>query len=185
MRKYLSIIACLSVSALTAELIGDVEFQFPPSIQEWTLVANENSFCPLENSQLKVYTHEEGNSLEFFVAVHALDNKTLDLEEEDREPLLQIKELVQVFIDEQLKAYLPDHKISLTQLDEENGKISIAWELSNTLRPVLYGLGLAFEEKGHLVVLQYMTTAIKTPENVKSWKQVLDQAKIVDLSTKP
>ncbi|HEX2582524.1 MAG TPA: hypothetical protein VHL30_00210 [Chlamydiales bacterium] len=179
MRKFYFIIACIFGGALTAETIGNVEFEFPPSTSDWVLLTDSNAYCPVEENsgdtiQIKIYTHKVGDALEFFTVANILEQEE---EEETEEEKFQTAEYAQRFVNDLLAAYFPNHRIAFTAFTEDENDGFLEWELNDGMQQIFYGLCRSLKVKEGAIVLSYMTTASKTLENSAVWREALYQAK--------
>ena len=195
--------ACLSVSPLLSETIGDVAFQFPPSNYEWRLLFSSDSFGNLfaeeedededfelypdtfewgetENdvSLAKLFTHREGDALELFAAMqYVIDNDDIDENEEGLDTL----ERAQKEVDQLLHSVLPNHRIVFLNFQDGENEGLIEWALNDGLQNLMHGYSRFFtqtEADGQKMVtlLGYLTTAVRTEYNRSLWTQVLSQA---------
>lgn len=177
--------ACLLGAQLSAETIGNVEFQFPPSKYEWRLFMDENFFqvhlapdeCigegmeeDCEDYEVKLFTHREGDAFELFMALQLSDSG----EDDDEEETLAT---AQKELDEAFNQYFPNHKLSLLQLTDRNDEGFIEWELRDLDCDLLHGYGRGFTKEGKNTSLFYFTTALRTEHNKALWTGILNDAR--------
>lgn len=177
--------ACLLGTQMSAENIGNVEFQFPPSNYEWRLLMDENFFQvhladdevlgegleeDYEDYKMKIFTHREGDALELFVALEV----TTDEEADGEESTLAS---AQKNLDEVFNQYFPHHRISLLQLTDMNGEGFAEWELTDSNYELFHCYARGLKKEGKTAALVYFTTALRTEHNKALWTQVLSDAK--------
>lgn len=177
--------ACLLGTQLSAETIGNVEFQFPPSNYEWKLLFDESFFQialgedevigeglqeDREDYKMKIFTHREGDALELFVALQV----ATDEEDDEEETSLAS---AQKNLDEAFNQYFPHHRISLIQLTDMNGEGFAEWELIDPNSELFHCYARGLKKEGKTAVLVYFSTALKTEHNRVLWTQVLNDAR--------
>ncbi len=170
--------ACLLGSALSAESIGDVEFQFPPSNYEWKLFIDhdfysefrkdEEEFSEESEALVKIFTHREGDALELFVAAQFQNND----EEDELDTLMS----AQKEIDESLNCFLPNHHWQLLSFEESKEEGFCEWELNDAFLDLVHGYSRVLQKDGITTVLFYLTTAVRTEYNRVIWSNILKQA---------
>ncbi len=191
MMKHLWIAAVSLISCqLTAETVGNVEFQFPPSNYEWKLFVDETFFIDDEDTfladdeeaeeetdHLKVFTHREGDALET-LAVMFISEEDLDEEEEELDTL----ELAQKNLNETFNRFFPNHQIIINALTDNGEDSFMDWELNDGTQDLMHGFLRAHTTKNEsgktqtVTLLNYSTTAPKSEYNQWLWKEFLSQA---------
>lgn len=182
MFKSLSLFAaCLIGSHLQAESIENTQFEFPSSHYDWNLLLDHTLDHLFEDEdddendtfQMKVYTHREGDALEFFFAVSVTCSADGDEEEE-----VDTREIVQSEINSLLNRFLPNHYLYVTNFSENHENGVFEWEFTDGSVDLVHGSSRgAFHtsqgvETSH--ILCYITTAQKTAENQKIWADFLE-----------
>src|SRR5277367_1222131 len=142
MRKFYFIIACMFCAGLAAGTTGSVEFHFPPSADDWILLTDTSAYCPPEKGDempfnVKIYTHKAGDALEFFIMASTFDEDDEDEDTED-EPF-QTAEYAQLFINDLLRVYFPNHRIAIANLKETSNEGFLEWELNDGVQQVFHG----------------------------------------------
>lgn len=189
MKKLGIVILALCGSFLSAEIIGNVEFQFPPSSYDWVLFNEYNigdaesedkhgddDSLPIHNLSYKIYTHKAGDALELFTAVWFPQD-----EEEEDDDESETAQMVETFLNEQMSAYFPNHRIKIARFDETKEGGFIEWEINDGVQAILHGLGrfLKVPSSGS-ALLNYSTTANKSEENGQLWTDTLYQAQVLE-----
>ena len=176
----------LLATRLGAETIGNVEFQFPPSIHEWKffvddrfysqIFAGEEGFSEDEKEEtsplVKVFTHREGDALEIFCAMQVAADEE-DEEDTDEETLASIQQ----DLNEHLNRLFPHHRVTLLSLTEWKDDGFCEWELHDGSVDLMHGYTRGFKKDNTFVVLSYLTTAARTEYNQALWTNVLNEAK--------
>lgn len=176
--------ACLFGSALSAETIGDVDFQFPPSPYNWVLLTDTSTYPPLEGGEkiplhIKMYTHKVGDVLEFFSATTLFDEEAEEEESEETEQF-HTSEFAQLFINDLLGNYFPNHRISITNISEEKDAGFLEWEIDDGVQLIFHGVCRYMRVNQKDYILNYTTMGSKTPQNIALWIDTLNQAKAID-----
>ncbi|MBI3508908.1 MAG: hypothetical protein HY069_04675 [Chlamydiia bacterium] len=168
---------------LSAENIGPLEVDFPPSQYAWKMLTqldqntrfdddeDDEDIDPNTVSIIKAYTHREGDALETFLAL-------LTKGKEDQETL-SLDALKKSFdIDEK---FLPNHDLQLKVIDNNKNNFLIEWEFTDGTVDLMHGYLRTFIQEGDFTyVLVYGTTAMKTDINRFVWANVLRQARIAE-----
>ncbi|MBX7067362.1 MAG: hypothetical protein K1X28_09035 [Parachlamydiales bacterium] len=173
--------ACLWGAHLSAESIGNVEFQFPASNYDWKVLMEKGSakafFAPEEDEeeccdcQFKLLTHREGDALEVVIAMqHPLDD-----DEKDDEP--DTLATFQEHLDENLNQYLPNHRLTLLQFEDFGDEAFLEYELNDGSVDVMHGYARYFRKGDSSTFILYLTTAVQTEYNRAVWTQVLNDAR--------
>jgi len=187
---------CLLGAPLAAETIGNVEFQFPPSRYEWKLLLDEqtlNDFVSFvdedesepyseneealeENLNLKIFTHREGDALELFIAMQAVDY--------DFENDVETLNIIQSEVDVALNQFFPNHKFIVHAYSENRDGGFIEWEINDGIQDIMHGYsrGLFVNENGvpRVTTLCYFTTARTTEHNRIMWAEMLSQVRFIE-----
>jgi hypothetical protein len=182
MKKFCILIAMFIANAVNAERIGDVEFEFPKSDQEWVLLTDSHSFTGLEEIKdsfhIKFFTHRNGDALELLTMVQMIEDNYVDAEEEE-EPF-QTAQFAEIFINDLLKETLPNHQINISKFKENRKEGFVEWEVSDGIQQVIHGISRLLNTKNNTILISYLTTAIKTEENTALWTDLLLKAKSID-----
>ncbi|MBU6384050.1 MAG: hypothetical protein KGQ49_05425 [Verrucomicrobia bacterium] len=180
MFKYVTIFAaCLLGSQLSADIIGDVEVQFPPSNYEWQVLIDQDyvkdlvPYCPTEEmGQFQVLTHREGDAFEIFIALQA----PVDEEEDEEDCESESLACCQQEINEQLNRYLPNHQFVLLNLNDSNNEGTLEYALYDRSVDLMHGYARHFQKDGTSIFLLYQTTALASEYNKAIWTRVLNEA---------
>ncbi len=185
--------ACLISGSLTAEIVGDVEVQFPPSNYEWrhfgdvpglTISWDDEEWIDDEEEEeecdaplLSYFTHREGDALEIFVSTQ------FETDEEESEGEEENLESAQNEIDQILNQFLPNHKFVLNRyVDLGNDEGFMSFEFNDGAQDLIHGYVRAFHDQTEerMAVLIYLTTALKSERSEMVWTEVLNQARFVN-----
>jgi hypothetical protein len=182
MRRFCLLFAVVFGCALAAETVGNVEFHFPATTNEWVLLTDSSAYpnsieFPMPIT-VKMYTHKTGDALEFFTAAYVIDDEDDDDEEDAEEPF-QTAEFTQMFLNDVIKPYFPNHQITITRLTETGDEGFAEWELTDGVQVILHGLCRALAPNGNSVLLGYMTTAAKSAVNTDLWSATLLEARFM------
>lgn len=176
--------ACLLGLPLFSETIQNVQFEFPPSNSEWTqFVIEDSTFVDPQDpnclSEIKMYTHQEGENCEVFLACYMTTNETEEEEEEENNYTLEtIQSDLNLFVGQ----FLPNHKMIIKDFKETETEGFLEWEVSDGLRTVMNGYTRGFsqnEKFKSFAILTYATTANATEDNKVLWTDVLEKAKFI------
>lgn len=185
------LIATLFTTPLLAERVGPVEFQFPSAHYEWKELINTDNLPKDEDYDLdaegeevldvsiKTYTHREGDALELFIASSFILNSgapSVGAPLTDYFP--ESNDLFE-FIGA-LKELTPSHQLALVHAQETSDGYFIIWECNDGETDLLHGYIRTIKTKDGVAILQYITTALATEQNLLLWTKVLADAKIVD-----
>ena len=184
MRKLCFAALCLFGGALSAETIGNVEFQFPPSPYSWVLMTDTSTYPMLEEGDevpfaMKMYTHKVGDTLEFFTATTFFDEEGEEDAGDDSEPF-ETSRFAQLFINDLLGAYFPNHRITISNLTETRDAGLLEWEMSDGVQLILHGVCRYLRTNQKDVILNYTTTSSKTAQNTALWLDALNEAKCIE-----
>ncbi len=182
MFKYLTAFVVLCAGSLLSETVGPVEFQFPPSSNEWKLLVDQNvlsailqKLIALEDVEdkdrvpaMQIYLHREGDALETFCVFITSPEEADDDEEADQstEPLpLALLNLL-----------LPNHAIITSSYSgtSENSQF-ISWEVQDANVDLMHGVSRTIQVADKLVVCGYSSTASKTEYNANLWMEMLSR----------
>lgn len=174
---------CLLGLPLFSETIQNVQFEFAPSESQWTqfVIADSTVVDPANPNSLfemKMFTHQEGENTEMFIACYTTTDALSDEEEEEDHTLETIQSDLNLFVDQ----YLPNHKVTIKEFKETDTEGFLAWEVSDGLRSVLHGYTRGFSQDAKantFAILTYATTASATEENKILWTSVLEKAKFI------
>jgi len=180
--RVLCLISLLFGGVLAAETIGNVEFQFPPSIYPWTLLTDTNAFVDEEDdifAEMKVYTHRAGDALELFVA-YASSNEEDDYESQQwlqTLGFLDNPDLAEQLINHLIMPYFPNHQLSIGPVGKTDQGLLFAWGINDGFQPIMHGLSRVFTTNEQQICLNYVTTAAKGFQNSDLWVTVLSEAR--------
>lgn len=173
MLKYLWACALAITTTLSAEPLGNIDFQFPPSKYEWklltddTLIKNVISPCPadefLEDFAVKVMIHREGDALEILYVIQTTDTGDFD-EEEDEEDAIESKALIH--------RLFPNHEWMFSEIHED----LVTYGLYDGTTDLFHGYARNYERDNQATVLIYFTTALETEQNRALWLHALESA---------
>lgn len=174
---------CFAAAHLSAESIGTVEFQFPPSNYDWKIFMDnmslQNLFSPYESdeeaceaSYLKLFTHREGDSLEIFVAMQSPNNEDID---DDNE--IDTLASAQEELGKSLNQYLPNLRFNILDLKDFGDDGFVEYELHDGSIDVMHGYARYFLKESSWTFLLYLSTALQTEHNRILWTQVLNDAR--------
>lgn len=192
LKRVLTSLAVLFGTTLSAETIGDAQFQFPPSQYEWKLLIDQELFNQFEDddeddeeyyeteeceNSLKLYVHREGDALELFTAAQFYCDEDDDQDFQDPETVA--KKQQEVF--DEINPFLPNHKfnllaISSTHIDNVK-EYDMEWELNDGVIDLLYGFSKIVKNEEKITLFNYFTTAQRTEENRALWIEVLNNAR--------
>lgn len=191
MLKYLWIYAaCLWGMQLSAETVGNIEFQFPPSNYDWKILVDSQFYNDAlfsreeddflgdedddeffeENNHFKFFTHREGDALEILIVLQT------PVDEDDEDEEIDTLFTAQKKIDKWLNRYLPNHRLDLLNWEElkENGFVD--WELNDGQLDLMHGYVRHFKKDDDTCILFYLTTGLRTEYSRAIWIQTLNNA---------
>jgi hypothetical protein len=178
--------ACFLVSPLLAMTVKNVEVPLPPSNYEWKLLVDETTIANLfklplpvvegdEEKCFQVLTHREGDALEVLTVAIFTDE---DVDDDKTHTTVQG---TQHDVDEKINCYLPNHRLIINGLSEDEG--TVAWEWNDSSQDLMHGITRLITGKGgKRAILNYCTTALKCECNKFVWQGVLSQAHFLDLA---
>lgn len=165
--------ACFVGSSLAAETIGSVEFQFPPSNNEWrifvddSIIENSAFFDDDDDEEFEISAdYQWGTPLDdedelesvpsrFKLFTHregealeifiAYQDNSPDWDEEDDE--VDTLEAAQKGLDESINKYLPNHRMILHSLTDRGEDGLVEWELNDGIQDIMHGFTRIFATK--------------------------------------
>lgn len=174
--------ACLLGSGLSAETIGNIEFEFPPSNYEWNVLADDQFYSdffgegeapPDNEASAKFFTHREGDALEILIA------SQFQGDDDDDDDQMSTLVAIQKELDETLNSFFPNHRLVALNYLESDTDGFFEWELNDGSVDIMHGYCRAFLEGNRYTALSYLTTALMTDHNRAIWTNTLNQAKVV------
>lgn len=170
MRNILMLFACLFVSSLTAETIGNVEYHLPKQGQGWK-VANEIQGTKKIKSTTVVYIPENTSletSQESFAA--HVNNFSTDLDDRDA---------FQKGFEKGMQLKYANSKVSINFLEKAPHSVLYEWSLNEAGHEKVHGWTRVFATPDETVMLTYQTEHLNNINHIRSrWIQTLKNAKI-------
>lgn len=170
MKRILFPLLALIAGPLAAEQFENIEFQFPPSNNEWKLWFDKTYETEGFDMHTRAYTHREGDALEIFLI---LTSPTILGEEDDDES--EIEEILAA-----MGITFPNHQFITTTLEKSDTSEFEELEWSDGVQDIMHGFARTLIFKPKTVVMSYFTTAAKHEANQFLWTNVLNKAVIID-----
>lgn len=177
MLKYLWACALTITTTLSAELIGNLDFQFPPSRYEWILLTDDallrnfisfftNESIIDDSVSTQIFTHREGDALEILWVVQ--DNDAIAMDDDQQiENESNGNECC-----ETIRRLFPNHGWQSFEIHEDLAIYGLSDGTSN----LLHGYARSIEEGSQNTVIFYLSTSVETEQSRAMWLHALESA---------
>jgi hypothetical protein len=180
-------VASLIGSSLVAENVQNLEFHFPPSRYEWQPLLDENQHLFPDDDEdesavgpeikMKVFTHREGDALEWFVSAFTEKQEKSEIDEDDDEEGDEDRDESTIAL-EWVNSFLKNHQFRILSKEVIDGEEYVEWEFADGFQDLVHGYGRSIETDQGTYGLAYFTTALRNEYNRSIWMDVLSKATI-------
>ena len=172
--RFLSLICCLMVGSVAAEMIGTVEYQLPEQNKSWKvdLDMQGNANDP-KKSTTKIYVPQNATKEDA--------KETFGVVEVD----LPSQEINQAAIEKMYAEQFPSLKAKVTILEKDSNSVTYEWSLSKDGKEEVHGWTRIFSGADQTVLLTYQTEELDKLKDVGPlWSKTLKQAKMTSKEEK-
>lgn len=156
---------CFAISSLSAETIGNVEYQLPKQVQGWKLSKELNGSEKIP-STTRIYTPSPQSKESFAAHINSFTTKIVD------------KDSLQDGIEKGMKLKYTNPKATVSLLEQSPNSALYEWSVSDSGEEKIHGWTRVFSSPKDTTMLTYQTEQISQINDVRPiWLPILKEAK--------